>query len=256
MNKCPKCHQDVRPLQEICTHCGIVFAKYFLYHGNSLPQRETLHTRFSIDEQTSLFQRVIEDDVYRLNHLAFWGRCLLLPLFIIWSWVLITPSIASNEVAASFLHNVNLPFHEAGHIFFGPFGAFIKSLGGTLGQLLMPAICMLVLWVKTRDPYGAGLALWWVGENFLDISPYINDARAGQIPLLGGNTGEFSPYGFHDWTFLLTESGFLQYDHLLAKFSHVTGSLIMLAALLGCAYLLMKQKKVLANSTIDFEGHP
>ncbi len=37
---------------------------------------------------------------------------------------------------ASFLHLINLPLHEAGHVFFAPFGDFMTSLGGsTLGWL-------------------------------------------------------------------------------------------------------------------------
>ena len=149
-------------------------------------------------------------------------------------------SVESNAAGNSFLHLVNLPFHEVGHIVFRPFGAFITSLGGTLGQLLMPALCMGVLLVKTRDPFGASVALWWVGENFLDIAPYINDARAGQLPLLGGNFGHSAPYGFHDWEYLLTESGLLQYDHVLAKAVFVMGSAIMLLSLLWGGLLLVK----------------
>jgi hypothetical protein len=159
--------------------------------------------------------------------------------------LLISASIASNTVGNSFLHLVNLPFHEAGHIIFRPFGAFMASLGGTLGQLLMPLICMGVLLVKTRDPFGASVALWWAGENFLDIAPYINDARAGQLPLLGGNFGHSSPYGFHDWEYLLTESGLLQYDQVLAKAAFLTGSAIMLLSLLWGGLLLVRRVRAL-----------
>ena len=154
-----------------------------------------------------------------------------------------SPSIESNSVGNSFLHLVNLPFHEAGHIIFRPFGAFITSLGGTLGQLLMPTICMSVLLLRTRDPFGASVALWWVGENFLDIAPYINDARSGQLPLLGGNFGHSTPYGFHDWQYLLTESGLLQYDHNLAQAAFAMGTIIMLLSLLWSGLLLGKQHK-------------
>ena len=128
-------------------------------------------------------------------------------------------SIESNVAGNSFIHLVNLPFHEAGHVVFKPFGAFIASLGGTFGQLLMPLICMCVLLVKTHDPFGASVALWWSGENFLDIAQYMNDARAGQLPLLGGNYGYSAPYGFHDWQYLLTESGLLQFTMFLQKLS-------------------------------------
>jgi hypothetical protein len=85
------------------------------------------------------------------------------------------------------------------------------------------------------------VALWWVGENFLDIAPYVNDARAGQLPLVGGNFGHSAPYGFHDWQYLLTESGYLQYDHSLAQAAYAIGSLIMLTALCGGAALLWRQ---------------
>jgi hypothetical protein len=173
----------------------------------------------------------------------FIGRAIILAGLIIWSWQLMSPSIESNAVGSSFLHLVNLPFHEAGHIIFRPFGAFITSLGGTLGQLLMPSICMGVLLLKTRDPFGASVALWWVGENFLDIAPYMNDARAGQLPLLGGNFGHSAPYGFHDWQYLLTESGLLQYDHFLAKAVFAIGSAIMVLSLLWGGLLLVKRYK-------------
>jgi hypothetical protein len=92
-----------------------------------------------------------------------------------------------------FLHLVNLPFHEAGHINFRTFAAFITLLGGTLGQLLMPSICMGVLLFNTRYPFGGPVALWWEGESFLDIAPYMFDARAGQLPLLGGDFGHSAP---------------------------------------------------------------
>jgi hypothetical protein len=109
----------------------------------------------------------------------------------------------------------------------------------------MPAICLGVLLVRTRDPFGASVALWWLGENFLDIAPYINDARAGELPLLGGNTGHSAPYGFHDWQFILGETGLLHLDHSLARLSHFVGSLVMLAALAWGAVLLWRHLRQL-----------
>lgn len=247
MKQCPKCNRDVQPAEETCPHCGIVFAKYYKYHGNSsTPAAERPQVVIQIDPTVDT---LFGNDTYRDNEAIFLGRCLLLPGFLLWSWLLITPGLASNAVGESFLHLVNLPFHEAGHLIFRPFGQFITSLGGTLGQLLMPTICMLTLLLKTRDPYGAALCLWWVGENFLDIAPYINDARAGQLPLLGGNFGHSAPYGFHDWEYLLTESGLLAHDHLLAKLSQLTGAILMTLALIWCAYVLLKQRRALTTRT-------
>lgn len=241
---CPKCQHKLQTQGEICPHCGIVFEKYRKYHpeqGGRQASRSPVVRLFEEDEAKLptqiLFYEAQENSTgYLLGRLVVWVG------LIIWSWQLMSVSIESNAVGNSFLHLVNLPFHEAGHIIFRPFGAFITSLGGTLGQLLMPSICMGVLLLKTRDPFGASVALWWVGENFLDIAPYMNDARAGQLPLLGGNFGHSAPYGFHDWQYLLTESGLLQYDHVLAKAVFVTGCAIMLLSLLWGVLLLVKQK--------------
>jgi len=242
---CPKCLNELRVQSEICPHCGIVFEKYLKYHPEQSARQDVqppIVTLYEDDEAQPLTQFLFHE-TQQTTLADFIGRAIILAGLIIWSWQLISPSIESNAVGSSFLHLVNLPFHEAGHIIFRPFGTFITSLGGTLGQLLMPSICTGVLLLKNRDPFGASVALWWVGENFLDIAPYMNDARAGQLPLLGGNFGHSAPYGFHDWQYLLTESGLLQYDHSLAKAVFAIGSAIMVLSLLWGGLLLVKRYK-------------
>jgi hypothetical protein len=240
---CPKCRSELLVQSEICPHCGIVFEKYFKYHPEQTDQQDVQSPIVTIHEEDGAkpLKLWLFHETQQSTPTLFLGRSIIFAGLIIWSWQLISASIESNAAGNSFLHLVNLPFHEAGHVIFRPFGAFITSLGGTLGQLLMPSICMGVLLVKTRDPFGASVALWWVGENFLDIAPYINDARAGQLPLLGGNYGHSAPYGFHDWQYLLTESGLLQYDHILAKAAFFTGSAIMSVSLLWSGLLLVNR---------------
>ncbi|MDI1292670.1 MAG: zinc ribbon domain-containing protein [Methylobacter sp.] len=242
---CPKCQNELQVQSEICPHCGIVFEKYLKYHPEQSARQDAQSVIVTLYEEddTKPLSQILFHEMQQTTLADFIGRAIILAGLIIWSWQLISAPIESNAVGNSFLHRVNLPFHEAGHIIFRPFGAFITSLGGTLGQLLMPSICTGVLLLKTRDPFGASVALWWVGENFLDIAPYMNDARAGQLPLLGGNFGHSAPYGFHDWQYLLTESGLLQYDHFLAKAVFVIGSAIMLLSLLWSGLLLVKRYK-------------
>ena len=117
----------------------------------------------------------------------------------------------------------------------------MTSLGGTLGQLLIPLLCLLVLLVKTKDPFGASVSLWWFGENFMDIAPYINDARDQELVLLGGITGREADYGFHDWEFILNEVGLLRYDHTLAYIAHSFGILLMLTSFAWAGVVLLKQ---------------
>jgi len=161
----------------------------------------------------------------------------------IWiGWKCVTSPIGPGSYAMnSFLHNINLPFHEAGHVLFRLFGSFLHSLGGSIGQLLMPVICLVVLLLKTRDAFGSAVCLWWFGENFIDLAPYINDARSLSLPLVGGNFGHSSPYGFHDWEFILTESGLLRFDHAIARFAHFMGSWLMILAIAWAALLMLRQ---------------
>ncbi|MCX7098420.1 MAG: zinc ribbon domain-containing protein [Methylococcales bacterium] len=239
---CPKCQAELQNSPEICPQCGIVFKKYFKYHPEQMPLASVQRPTITIFQQPEdLAAKLLLQEAQKTPLLFVWGRLLILVGLVIWSWRLIAPTIASNAVGESFLHLVNLPFHEAGHIFFRPFGAFITSLGGSLGQLLVPTICAATLLFKTRDPFGAAVAVWWLGENCLDIAPYMDDARAGQLPLLGGNFGHSAPYGFHDWQYLLTESGLLQYDHTLAKAIFFIGSVIMLLAMLWGGMVLRRQ---------------
>ena len=75
----------------------------------------------------------------------------------------------------------------------------MTSLGGSLFQLFIPLVCLFALLVHARDTFGGAVALWWFGQNFFDLAPYINDARSLSLPPVGGNFGNSSPHGFHDW---------------------------------------------------------
>ena len=99
--------------------------------------------------------------------------------------------------AGSLMDSVDLPIHETGHLVFAPFGEFLQFLGGTLFQLIMPS-AFVVYFARRRDPHAASVALWWVAQNFWNISVYVADARSEILPLVGG--------GEHDWAFLLAQT--------------------------------------------------
>jgi len=154
------------------------------------------------------------------------GRAVVLLLLLWWGWSFITIPLETNYTGESLLHLINLPFHEAGHLLFMPFGRFMMFLGGSLGQVLMPAICLGTFLVKSRDPFGASVALWWTAESIMDIAPYINDARAMDLVLLGGVTGKETDG--HDWNNILTMLNWLEWDHRLAHAAYDVGILLML----------------------------
>ena len=71
-----------------------------------------------------------------------------------------------------------------------------------------PAIVMLTfLWKK--NPFGASVGLWWLGQSFMDLTPYIDDALVQQLVLLGGRTGVDQP-GYHDWNNILGDLNMLE----------------------------------------------
>lgn len=123
---------------------------------------------------------------------------LLLICHVLWGWVPI-------------LDNANLAFHEAGHPIFGLLAHRLGVYGGTLMQLLIPAACA---WEchRREQLYGFYACLIWIAENLLNIARYMADARAHQLPLVGG----LDPEDFHDWTEILNRWGLLNYDTTLA----------------------------------------
>jgi len=123
----------------------------------------------------------------------------------------------------NFLHLIDLVFHEAGHVIFGFFGRFIAVLGGSLNQVLIPAICTGVF--LARRQYGsAAVTLFWTGQNLADVAVYVADGRAMALPLLADGL-------IHDWNFILGSLGLLYRAELLGRLTFGLGALTMLAAL-------------------------
>jgi hypothetical protein len=113
-----------------------------------------------------------------------------------------------NRGEFGLLDNADLVIHEAGHFFFSFFGKFIYTLGGTLMQIILPSI-IASFFFRNNYRTGVQFALLWLGQNLINISVYAADARARKLPLLGGNKV------YHDWHYLLGETGLLQYDHIV-----------------------------------------
>ena len=164
------------------------------------------------------------------------GRASLLALLAWWTWRLVPHPLNWFFTNSSFLHLINLPFHEAGHILFSPFGEFMTILGGSLMQVIVPVVCV-VAFVRQDDWFGAAVCCWWAGESLVDVAPYIADARALQMPLLGGGTG--AEVEGHDWEAILTRLGWLHLDRTIGMWTHVIGSIVMVAALIVAVWLLV-----------------
>lgn len=160
----------------------------------------------------------------------FFLYLLIYILFFFWGLEFIAMDFRSNAIGQSWLHNVDLVFHEAGHIFFIPLGNYWSVLGGSLFQVIVPLFFVVAFLHSNRDGFAASICLWWTGQSIMDVAPYIADARALRLPLLGGGTGADSP-GRHDWEYLLRVHDWLQYDIRIAGWVDAIGSGILLMAL-------------------------
>ena len=143
-----------------------------------------------------------------------------------------------------FLHLVNTPIHEAGHVLFRVFGEFMGIAGGSLFQIIVPLV-FFGYFVWHKKPFSASIVLFWIGENFLDVYVYANDAAVMQLPLLSGVTG--SEGGFHDWNYLLTEMNLLDKTALVAKIIRFTGTLLIIAAAVGCFIFARKDETIMRD---------
>jgi hypothetical protein len=168
------------------------------------------------------------------------SRAVLLALLALWTLAFLRHGLDARYLMGSFLHLVHLPFHEAGHVFLMPFGRFLSVLGGSLFQVAIPLLCGAVFLLKNRDPFAASVTLWWAGQSLMDLAPYVADARALRLPLLGGRTG--AEVEGHDWEYLLGALGLTNHDVTLGRLSFALGSLTMLAALGWGGALLWRQR--------------
>ncbi len=252
---CPKCghvrgaHESSPP--DRCPACGV-------YYGEWMKQRYRSARRPASRDDSA-------------SEIGFWSRCKAIALTphddgrAEWSgrlavWAMLAwlgwlsawtryDDVVNHTLsgAVAFMHRIDLVFHEAGHVIFRLLGDFMTVLGGSLMQLIIPVAVFLVFLLKRGNPFGASVGLWWSGQSLTDLAPYIADARALRLPMLGGGTGADRP-GFHDWQNILERLGLLSYDRVLGGIADSVGIALMALALIWGAALLIQQHRRLGGS--------
>jgi hypothetical protein len=150
--------------------------------------------------------------------------------WIVLAWWTIRSGLSGRWI---FLDFVNLAFHEAGHVVLAFAGTTVHYLGGTLGQLLVPALLVPYFLLRQGQPVGAAFCVWWAGQSLAQVSVYMADARDLALPLVGG--------GDHDWNELFYRFGVLE-EPLVARIAGLTravGLLIMVAGLVWTGWFVL-----------------
>lgn len=149
----------------------------------------------------------------------------LLTIYFLW--------IAFDPMQGSFLDLVDLPIHETGHLIFRLFGEFMMIAGGSLFQVIVPAIFVGYFWWHEKF-YSASIVLFWVGQSIINVYIYAADSVVMQLVLTSGFTG--SEGSFHDWNYMLTRLGMLDSTKTVAGLIRAAGTLTIIAAAVFSIY--------------------
>ncbi|MCW9031847.1 MAG: zinc ribbon domain-containing protein [Gammaproteobacteria bacterium] len=238
--KCPKCgfknSEDKEDI--VCPQCGLIFDKWL---KNKYKSKIPLNAQLDSSSMGSFIQTYKIKLLYVPENILkhrFYLNLVIYILFFVWGWSFIVSNHYSAELNNSFMHLVNLVFHEAGHVIFRLFGQFMSILGGSLLQLLVPVI-FLFSFLKRKDTFAASIMLWWLAQSMMDLVAYIDDAQRQEMWLLGGVQGKDLP-GIHDWNNILSQLGLLNYDHFLATLVSWLAIFVMFFAFFWGAALLKK----------------
>jgi hypothetical protein len=244
MQKCPKCQYerttaDHHVMEGICPACGIAYSKW----KDGAPVPPSISVLRSKEARYGFRRKLWGTLTYipeRVDGPTFWGRCVLLGIFVVWGASFMFHGLDWEYIGGSFMHNVNLAFHEFGHVLFMPFGRFMTILGGSLFQIMMPLIALFCFSLQRRDNFAAALMLWWTGQSFIDVAPYIADAKYRSLPLILGMGEEF-----HDWGNLLTMLNRVDAAGTYANIAFGLGCILMLLSFYWAGWVLWQQKKII-----------
>jgi hypothetical protein len=164
---------------------------------------------------------------------------ILLSFYFLW--------IAYDPMQGSFLDNVDLPIHETGHLIFRLFGEFMMVAGGSLFQVIFPAV-FVGYFVWQRSFYSAAIVSMWVGQSILNVWVYASDAVVMQLVLTSGFTG--SEGSFHDWNYLLEHFGMLDSTKGVAKVIRLLGTLTIIIASVFAIYFSFRETERQADEEI------
>ena len=256
MDVCPKCSyqrqpKDADPYLE-CPRCGIVFAKYAKYHvpdtqavaAGAAPAVDVVDEVVA-DEKSPWYLR-LSDRLMELPErpepAALVVRAGVLAVMVVWGVRLIAAKVMTAEIGSSFLHLVDLPIHEFGHLLFRPFGEWMMYLGGSLFQCLLPALIGVAFIWRMRNPFGAAFCLWWTAENILDVAPYIYDAKLMALPLTGEWNDDVAEMHVlrHDWHNILLPFNAIGSAWALGNLAHFIGAAVMVLSWVWAATWLWK----------------
>ncbi|MGC2697022.1 MAG: hypothetical protein WA738_14655 [Candidatus Angelobacter sp.] len=116
------------------------------------------------------------------------------------------------------LDNVHLPIHEGGHLLFGWLGETLGLWGGTLLQLIVPALLAASFAVRCDLP-GTTFCVFAFFHSLTGVAAYMADALRLELPLV--TVGAVADEAQHDWVRIFSSLGVLPHAIQIGNFTRL-----------------------------------
>jgi hypothetical protein len=132
------------------------------------------------------------------------------------------------------LDNLHLPIHEGGHLLFGWLGETLGLWGGTLLQLIVPAL-LAVSFAARQELPGTTFCVFAFFHSLTGVATYMADALRRELPLV--TVGAVADEAQHDWVRIFTSLGVLPHAIQIGNITR----LIAWAGMVGSVALMSWQ---------------
>jgi hypothetical protein len=132
--------------------------------------------------------------------------------------------LVRNMEVPRLIDDVFMQIHAGGHAIFRVFGLTAAVAGGTFLQLFLP-LALGFYFIRHGQSLGVALCMFFFFEQLLPVARYMADAQVQQLPW--ASIGRYESV-IHDWNYLFTKLGVLDYDTVVAYVVRLIGSLGMI----------------------------
>jgi len=148
--------------------------------------------------------------------------------------------LGTNWGQLTLLDNVHLPIHEGGHLLFGWLGETIGLWGGTLLQLLVPALLAVSFAVRRELP-GTVFCTFAFFHSLTGVATYMADALRLELPLV--TVGAIADESQHDWVRIFSSLGLLPHAIQIGNFTRLVAWAGMIGTVVWFAWRSSRQSE-------------
>jgi hypothetical protein len=153
-------------------------------------------------------------------------------------YILLLIYLAFHWGQLTLLDNIHLPIHEGGHLLFGWFGQTLGLWGGTLLQLIVPALLAMSFALRRELP-GTVFCLFAFFHSLSGVAIYMADALRQELPLV--TVGAPADEAEHDWVRIFSSLGVLPHAIQIGNFTRLLAWAGMVGTVAWLAWKYQRQ---------------